>query len=413
MLPLVSLGLALTSCADRPTVRENADGPRIQLAEKIVQDAIDSNLVPGAVLLVSLDGAVTPHQAFGYANGYDFDGKSLTDPDKMTAGHVFDLASLTKVFATTFGIMILVDRDVVRLDSPLHEYLPEFRGVSKDSITVRHLLTHTAGLSPWKPTYFHAQSAAESYEYIRSLPLDYTVGDGRHYSDLGFMLLGYLIERVSGSPVDQFIETELYEPLGLSATSFASRANITEPVAATSQGNPFERRMIEDPDFGYLINENPNSFTEWRQYTLTGEVNDGNSYYAHGGVAGHAGLFSTAGDLNVLINLLLNKGVFDGNEIISADIIGEFLSPDFTGNGLGWAMSANVLPVDHMPPGAFGHTGFTGTYVFADPESKLVVILLTNRQNSGVDENGNYPSLSALRRAVVNAAFDQIPRIEN
>jgi len=405
----LSLILVVTSCANRPPVQDSTAGKPVRTAEQIVQEAVDSDLVAGAVLLVARNGIVETLSAFGHASEYDFDGTRLKNPVEMTTRHVFDIASLTKVFATTFGLMILVDRGDVNLDAPVHE----FRGVSKDSITVRQLLTHTAGLTPWKPTYFHAKAPDEALEYIQSLSLDYPVGEKRHYSDLGFMLLGYLIETVSGATLDRFVETELYEALGLLRTGFVTRTGPGGPFVATSQGNPFERRMVEDPDFGYLIDEDPSSFTAWRQYTIVGEVNDGNSYYAHQGVAGHAGLFSSAGELNVLLTLLLGGGTFEGSQVISADVIREFLTADDTSNGLGWAMSTSVLPVDHMPDGAFGHTGFTGTYAFADPGRNLALILLTNRQNRGVDASGNYPSLSALRREVTTAVLESIPRIEN
>ena len=194
----LSLILVATSCADRPVVRDATTTMRMRPAEQIVRAAVDSDLVAGAVLLVAKHGIVETLSAFGYASEYELDGARLTNPIEMTTATVFDLASLTKVFATTFGLMILVDRGAVDLDAPLYNYLPEIRGASKDSITVRHLLTHTAGLSPWKPTYFHAEEPDEAFEYIRSLPLDYAVGKKRHYSDLGFMLLGYLIEAVSG-----------------------------------------------------------------------------------------------------------------------------------------------------------------------------------------------------------------------
>jgi CubicO group peptidase (beta-lactamase class C family) len=170
--------------------------------------------------------------------------------------------------------------------------------------------------------------------------------------------------------------------------------------------------MIEDPDFGYLIHEDPSRFSDWRAYTLLGEVNDGNSWYAHDGVAGHAGLFSTAADLRVLVTLLMDGGLYNGVQLVELETISEFLTPDYTENGLGWAMSSDVLPVSNMPKGAFGHTGFTGTYVYANPAKHLSVILLTNRQNAGVNEDGNYPSLSALRRSVVAAAERSTETVE-
>lgn len=411
--------LVLISCGDPPSDRKQighglladpAAAPLpFQAAGQKVQDAVESGLVSGAVLLISRNGAVETLRAFGHAIKYGFEGMPVATPEPMTSAHLFDLASLTKVFATTFGIMILVDRGQVDIDTPVRKYLPEFRGASKDSITVRHLLTHTAGLSPWQPTYFHADSPHEVFDYIRTLPQEYAVGKKRHYSDLGFMLLGYLIERVSGKGLDEFVGAEVYAPLGLSQTGFAPhRKDLFQhrAFAATSRGNPFERKMVEDPDFGYRVHVNPDAFAAWREYMLIGEVNDGNSYYAHRGVAGHAGLFSSAADLDVLMTLLLHGGTSAGKQLLSEEVVRGFLSPDRNGQGLGWAMSASILPVDSMPAGAFGHTGFTGTYAFADPGTGLSIILLTNRQHGGVDSSGAYPSLSDLRRAVTRAVLE-------
>ena len=405
---MVVVGTILGGCSTKEWMRSDEGGPEHsstgQTASEIVESQVSDGLVAGAVLLVTRRGKVVERGAFGYAQKYEYGGRLLTNPHVMTPEHVFDLASLTKVFATTFAIMMLVDDETVALDESVQSYLPEFTGSSRDSITVRHLLSHTSGLPPWQPTYFHARSSDDAFNYIRDLQLDYPVGASRHYSDLGFMLLGYIVERVSGLGLDAFLAQGLYRRLGLQNTGFRPLKTGLTPLVATSQGNPFERRMIEDPDFGYLIREQPSQFSDWRAYTLLGEVNDGNSWYAHDGVAGHAGLFSTVADLKVLVTLLMDGGLYNGVQLIKSETISEFLTPDYTENGLGWAMSSNVLPVSNMPEGAFGHTGFTGTYVYANPAKHLSVILLTNRQNAGVNEDGNYPSLSALRRSVVASA---------
>src|SRR6185437_11255716 len=128
---------------------------------------------------------------------------------------MFDLASVTKVMATTFAVMILVDRGQVDLDAPVYRYLPDFRGAHLDSITVRHLLQHSGGLVQWQPLYYHASNKAQTYNVIRDMPLQWGVGEGRHYSDLSFMLLGYIVERVSGTSLDAFVTREFYKPLGL------------------------------------------------------------------------------------------------------------------------------------------------------------------------------------------------------
>ncbi len=369
--------------------------------DSLLESSIQLGQIPGAVLLIAKDGEIMHHKAYGHAQLFEYGMNRLERPPVLTVDHRFDLASLTKVFATTLSIMVLVEQQRIVLDDPVHRYLPEFRDQHKDSITVRHLLTHSSGLHPWKPTYYHASYSDEVYRYICSLPLAYPVGLERHYSDLGFMLLGYLIEEVTGLSLDQFVLEEIYHPLQLYGTSFNPDAN-DGPFAATSHGNPFEKRMVEDDDFGYRCDESPDDFTGWRDYTLVGEVNDGNAFYAHKGVAGHAGLFSTATDLKILLDLLMNGGSYSGRRIVSENVIDTFLTKDQFDNGLGWAMSSSVLPVDELPQGSFGHTGFTGTYALAIPSAKLSIILLTNRQNLGVDASTHYPSLTNLRKDVVH-----------
>jgi serine-type D-Ala-D-Ala carboxypeptidase len=369
-------------------------------ADSLIHDAVEGESTAGAVLLVAIGGQVIHQKAFGYAQLYSFGGSRLEAPEPMTPEHLFDLASLTKVMATTFGIMLLVDGEEVNPDAPVSSYVPEFSGGFRDSVTIRHLLTHTSGLAPWLPTYYHVRTAGDALAYISGLPAAYGVGTERRYSDLGFMLLGYVIERVSRQPLDIFLRERLFRPLRLSATSFNPSERGLGPVAATSHGNPYERRMVADDDFGYLIEEEPGRFREWRTYTLHGEVNDGNAYYAHGGVAGHAGLFSTAADLKVLLDVLLDGGQFDGRRFISKDVIESFLSDNGFGNGLGWGLSRGVTGVEDAPPGTFGHRGFTGTQAVGVPAHGLSIVLLTNRQNVGVNDAGYYPDLSKLQREV-------------
>ncbi|HSH46814.1 MAG TPA: serine hydrolase [Longimicrobiales bacterium] len=374
----------------------------LALADSAVAAAVGEGVVPGAVLLVSCGGEAVHQRAFGFARLREASAGgsvvTLAEPIPMTVDHAFDLASVTKVMATTFAMMVLVDRGAVDLEAPVGRYLPEFRGGGKDSVRVRDLLTHRAGLYQWRPTYFYGASPGEAYAYIRALPLAFAVGE-HHYSDLGFMLLGYLVERVTGSPLDEFVAAEVYGPLGLEHTAFLPRDAGLGPFAATSHGNPFERRMVEDDAFGYQVDEDPGTFSGWRTRTLAGEVNDGNAFYTHGGVAGHAGLFSTAADLNVLLALLLGEGEYRGQRLIRAVTVRRFLQPGADEQGLGWRVSGDAKG----DVASFWHTGFTGTYVYARPDRRLAVVLLTNRQNLGVDERGYYPDVGPLRRAVVSA----------
>jgi CubicO group peptidase (beta-lactamase class C family) len=236
------------------------------------------------------------------------------------------------------------------------------------------------------------------------MPLEWGVGAGRHYSDLGFMLLGDIVERVSGEPLDAFVERELYRPLGLRSTTFGPKARGFTEFAATEEGNGYERHMVYDSTFGYRYRGDPTAWNGWRQYVLRGEVNDGNAYYANGGVAGHAGLFSTGGDLRVLLDLLVGGGSLQGQRLLSEAVVSQFLTRDRFDNYLGW-----MRPRD-MPDGSFMHTGFTGTYVMGVPKYRLSIVLLTNRQNMGADARGVFPNLTPLQSAVAQAIVDGLER---
>lgn len=367
---------------------------RLAAADSIVDAWVSAEKVPGAVFLVARDGQVVHERAFGYAQLYDYQMHRLADPPAMDTSTMFDLASVTKVTATTFAVMMLVDQGKVQLDAPVYTYLPDFRGVHKDSITVRHLLQHAAGLVRWQPLYYQASNEAECYRAIRDMPLQWGVGKERHYSDLGFMLLGYIVEHVTGQPLNDYLQKELYEPLGLRHTTFDPKKHGFSHFAATEQGNGYERHMVYDDDFGYDYDGDPTSWDGWRHYVLIGEVNDGNSWYANGGMAGHAGLFSTAADLRVLLDLLNARGEYGGRRYISARVIDQFLTEDRFHNYLGWQKPRG------LPEGSFFHNGFTGTYVLGVPSEKLSIVLLTNRQNVGTDAKGYFTNVGPLDNAV-------------
>lgn len=368
-------------------------------ADSLVALWVNEGRIPGAVLLVARYGAVRHRAAYGLA--------SAVDSVQMSPLTVFDLASVTKVMATTFALMVLSEHGRVDVEAPVSTYLPEFRGDGRDDVTVRHLLTHRSGLPQWVPTYYHASDRDEAYDYIRSLPLTWRIGEERHYSDLGFMLLGRLVEEVSGQTLDAFVRAQIYAPLGLGETRFrpldeggasAGAASEEGPVfARTSRGNPFEQRMVHDPDFGYRIAGDPNSWSEWRTDWLNGEVNDGNAFHAFRGVAGHAGLFSTADDLGVLLHVMLNGGEHAGVRLLSPETVAAFLEPTGDRQALGWQLPG------YGPGSAFGHTGFTGTFVLGVQAEGLALVLLTNRQNFGADEESQYPDVGPLQRAVTAA----------
>ena len=396
---IVFLIIILSSCS-------TDINPNIQQIDQLLTQEIASEHIPGAVVQIKKQDSLLFSKAYGYAYRLHFDSTVVDQPQKMSIHHLFDLASLTKVCATTFGIMLLVDEEQISLDDPLATYFNGFTTPEKQAITVRHLLTHTAGLVQWIPTYYHASTRKERHKYTSSLPLKWPVAKERHYSDLGFMLLGDLIENVSGMPMETYLNRKLYSKLNLKETGFNPLQNGFNPnqIAATSHGNPFEKRMVYDDDFGYTVDVDPESWDEWRHYTLRGEVNDGNSYYANQGIAGHAGLFSTVSDLQKLADLLLQKGRWQGVQIISEEVINEFLTRDEFNNGLGWAMDKEFISAKGTTEQTFGHSGFTGTSIVIIPEYELSVILLTNRQHYGPEKNGYYYDLGPLRQNIINAA---------
>jgi CubicO group peptidase (beta-lactamase class C family) len=401
-VPLVATLLLAGACSRAPLATANASspGPGLQrglaTADSLLRASI-GQLTAGTVLVVAKDGRVVKESAYGYAQLNDYAGRRLATPVPMTTTTVFDLASVTKVMAGTYATMLLVDQGKVDLDAPVYRYLPDFRGVHLDSIRVRHLLTHSAGLVQWQPLYYSASNARETYDVIRRMPLEWGVGEGRHYSDLSFMLIGYLVERVSGQALDVFLDAQLYRPLGLRVTGFNPRRRGLTDFAVTEQGNLYERHMVYDSTFGYRYRGDPTSWNGWRQYSLNGEVDDGNAFYANGGVAGHAGLFSTAPELRVLLDVLLGEGSYAGRRYLSRETVRQFFTLDRYENYLGWQRPRN------LPVGSFSHTGFTGTYVLGVPSEGLSVVLLTNKQNMGPNAQGFFPNITPLQEAIALA----------
>ena len=366
--------------------------------------------VPGAVLLVARDSRILHEKAYGLAQAFAFGQEPLPCPEPMTIEHLFDLGSLTKVFATTFAIMLLLDEEVLGLDDPVKRYLPQFSESDKAAITIRSLLRHSSGLPAWLPVYYHCRNRHEALKFIAGLPLVRSIDCERCYSDLGFMVLAAISAEVSGQRLDAFLDERLYTPLGLRDTTFTRMVHGLTKIAATSHGNPFEQQMITDPSFGFPCSVRFADFSDWRQYTLKGEVNDANAFYCFGGVAGHAGLFSTASDLFILSTLLLKQGAYLGRRLFRSETITPFLTEDAFGNGLGWAMDPEVLHAPaSLPAGSFGHTGFTGTSAVIIPQSKISIILLTNRQHGGLLPGGCYPDLKKLRQKIIATVITQLP----
>jgi len=379
----------------------------ISAVDSILQSQVSLDKIPGAVIEIKKDGKVILKKAFGFAQKYDYQHKLLNPPEKMTTGHLFDIASLTKVVGTTTSIMLLADRGLLNIDDPVSKYIKAFDTPEKKAITIRHLLTHTAGLYEWYPLYYRASNKEQSYKLIGELPLMFPVGAQRRYSDLGFVLLGEITEIVSGMPLDKFMQKNIFLPLHMNNTTYNPLTSGNyKKIASTSPGNPYEKRMVYDSTLGFKIKEiNPEQWNGWRLYNLRGEVNDGNTWYANGGISGAAGLFSTVDDLQKLTDMMLHVGKTPYGQFISEKTVRLFLTKDKFDNGLGWMMDPENSFMKNGPEGTFGHTGFTGTSISVVPKYNLTVILLINRQSTGLLSTGDYYNVNPPRRQIFEAVL--------
>ncbi len=410
LLILLSVCLLHTTVNAQFTKNEKEKAELIATIDSILNGAVTHEEIPGAVIQVKQDGKIICKQAYGYSQKYDFSHHLLADPPKMNTETLFDMASLTKVIGTTTSIMLLVDRGLIHVDDPVGKYIKGFDTLPKSAITIRHLLTHTAGLIEWYPLFYRSSKRQTTYDVIHSLPLKYPVGQRRSYSDLGFMLLGEIVEKVSGLPLDAFEKKNIFIPLGMTHTMYKPlQHGRTANIAATSLGNPYEKRMVYDSSLGFTVKEiDPASWNGWRNYVLKGEVNDGNAWYALEGISGHAGLFSTVDDVQKLVDMLMNKGKLGNKQFIAEAVIDSFFVEDRFHNGLGWMMdSANSFMKDG-PAETFGHTGFTGTSIAVVPQYHLSIILFINRQNMGLLRSGQYYNPNSLRLEIFKAVMKYV-----
>ncbi len=317
-----------------------------------MRKALVDSVFPGAVLLVSHKNRIRHFKAYGFLGYGEYKKETPLNA-------IFDLASVTKVVATTTAAMLLVDRGKLDLEKPVQSYLPEFQGEGKLEITVRDLLVHTSGLPPFKRYYLENLSSEETLQRIFSEPLEYERRSESRYSDLGIILTGKIIEKISGMPLDQFCAKNIFEPLGMKETFF----------------NPPKQSLYRIP---------PTELDEWRDRLVHGEVHDENSF-SLGGVAGHAGLFSTATDVAAFLKMMVNAGEYKGRNFILSQTIAAFTKRqnlvEESTRAIGWdTRSEERSSSGHfMSMRAFGHTGYTGTSIWVDPDKSLFVILLTNR----------------------------------
>ncbi len=345
---------------------------------RIVRGEIRAGRIPGAVVLIGREGKIVYRRAFGYA---------ALRPRKipMTVGTAFDLASLTKVVATTTAIMHLAETGKLDLDAPAARYWPAFAADGKAAITVRELLTHYSGLAPdldlrtrWRGYGAALRMIVE--ERPRTAP-----GTRYRYSDINFEVLGEIVHRISGQPLDVYCAEHIFRPLGMRRTGFRPAASRRIRIAPTAYiDGKLRWGQVHDP-------------SAWRM----------------GGVAGHAGLFSTADDLATFAQMLLDGGTLRGVRILSRSSVEQMTAPQSPPGGtrlrgLGWDLAAPFASdAASLPPvGAYGHTGFTGTMIEVDPVSQTFLIILTNRVHPfGKGDAG------PLRKALVQLVSSHLPAV--
>lgn len=369
------------------TAKHKAVSPDLSALAPIVQSAVQQDEIPGAVLLVSHRGRTIYLRAFG-------ERALIPRREPMTINTIFDLASLTKLFATTPAIMRLLEQGKIRLNDPLARYMPEFAGNGADDpksqITIRMLLTHTSGLAPDPPLSAALAGHDALMNEIDHEALIAPPGDRFIYSDTNFILLGELVKRITGERLDEYAQKNFYQPLHMMHTRFLPPASWIPRIAPTEE--------IDLPE-----GAKPGSGLG---HVLRGVVHDPRSR-AIGGVAGHAGLFSTASDLAIFCQMMLENGRIPGStqRSFAAATVHKMITPQtppWSPNirGLGWDIdTAYSAPRgDLFPLGSYGHTGFTGTSVWIDPASQTFVILLTNSVHPYVR-----PAISSLRAKIGTA----------
>lgn len=341
-------------------------------------------LFPGAVAVLGHQGRVVARDASGFARLYADADSRLPEQERipMRRNTIFDLASLSKLF-TSIAAVQLVERGRLELDAPVVRYLPDFAANGKQAVTIRQLLTHTSGFTWWLPLWSKYPDVASRLQAVRSAPLINAPGSTYCYSDLNMISLAMVIEKITGQGLDEVVRRQITAPLGMRDTMYNPPARLRPRIAATEYQPAPDRGMV------------------W------GEVHDENAG-ALGGVAGHAGVFSTADDLSVLAQTLLNGGDHGRHRILtpeSVKLLITDLNQAFPGHahGLGFEIDQPAYMGRLAGPQTVGHTGYTGTTIVIDFSSSSFAVLLTNRVHPSRDGAGIQPARAAWASALADA----------
>ena len=343
--------------------------------------AILRNALPGGTALVRYRGAQLLLAAYGLSRKYDSRTRLSADPIAATSDTLYDLASISKLFTATC-VMRLVEQGRLALDEPVTQWIPEFTAGGKEAVTLRHLLTHTSGLPDYLQLWKLETTVEARVQRVLRTPLLDPPGTVFRYSDLGLIAMGHLVELVAGSSLDLVVRRMVTDPLRLGQTTYRPPAQLKPHIAPTEDEEAVGRGMV------------------W------GEVHDENAWSLDG-VAGHAGVFSTAEDVGRLAQLYLNDGELEGTRLLQPETVAEMTRNQIEGidwRGLGWELNADYYMGHLASPQTYGHTGFTGTSLVIDPRRQLIVVLLTNR----VHPTRAGPSINSTRQAVADAALAAI-----
>lgn len=316
----------------------------------LLRDAVTRSAFPAASIAVVQRGMLVALKAFGYFT-------SASGSPAVTDSSIFDIASVTKVIASTAAAMILYERGMLDLEAPVASVIPEFGGEDerRNAVTVRMLLAHSSGLPAYEKLFLKFTTGNDLLRAAFSVPLTAQPGARAEYSDIGFIILGKLLERLADEPLNEFCQREIFGPLGMVRTAFNPPKTWKASVVPTAEDHAFRGRIIQ------------------------GEVQDENASVL-GGVAGHAGLFSTAQDLAVYANAMLHGGDPLVRPATLAIFTRRETSPAGTSRALGWdTPSSPSQSGQYFSPHSFGHLGYTGTSLWIDAEKQIAVVLLTNR----------------------------------
>lgn len=342
--------------------------------DSIVYHGIQDSIYPGAVLVIGNDNGIIYQKAYG---GYDYSESAI----RMQINTIFDLASVTKVLATTLAVMRLYEQGKIDLTAPVAEYIPHFAQNGKDSVLIKNLLLHNSGFQPGRPFHQFCSTSGEVYDSLYATPLVYATGTSYVYSDLNFITLGKIVEVVSGKTLDRFSFDNFFEPIGLQHTMFNPPDSLWPMIAPT------------EVDFNYYLTGRPGMVRN----RITRLLN---------GVAGHAGLFSSAVDIAQSAVMLLNNGYYRGEKYLNESTVEQFTQSYSreSARGLGWDTGNGAeehRTGNTFSLSAYGHTGYTGTSLWIDPGHNVFIVFLTNRTYGGQIDRRIYTFRPQLHDSIV------------